>query len=205
MRVLARQHAGEAEEHGRFIEAFRKWLEAGAEAQRAREAEDFQAVGMRCRESLLAALHVLQESGHLASKPPDLKKADFTRWVEHIANTLVAGPSQKEIRGYIKAVSVAAWQLVSWLTHARNAVETDARLALEATQSVIVAFSVCLMRYELGPLERCPKCGSYKLKRLPIPIHGIQESISSVCDSCGWTSARLKPAVRRKRRTKAGG
>lgn len=55
-RMLSRQEPiGSDEERDRLSVAWRKWEQAGQALEEADEAEEFQAVGMRCRESLLAA------------------------------------------------------------------------------------------------------------------------------------------------------
>jgi hypothetical protein len=53
-RVMARQEIPVAgEEHERSLVAWRRWEQAHEALERGDEAEDFQAVGMRCRECLL--------------------------------------------------------------------------------------------------------------------------------------------------------
>ncbi len=91
------------------------------------------------------------------------KIGDFIHWSELIANAIAGGSSAKEVRGYLKTFAKSTWQLVSWLTHASNAVRLDGEIAVEATHSVLVAYGIALLRFESGIPIKCPQCTSYKI------------------------------------------
>src|SRR5205823_6149324 len=117
-RVMANQRDAKSEERDRLLPAFRKWSQAADAFDRADEAEEFQAVGMRCREALLAAVFAARQNAAIGAAPAGagLKAGDFLGWSEVIADGVASGESSKEIRGYLKGVARAAWQLVAWLT-----------------------------------------------------------------------------------------
>jgi hypothetical protein len=68
-------------------------LEALASAQ---EVSDFQAIGVRCREALLAftsaAQLVVPWAGDAAKMP---KQTDFKAWIDHICSTALAGQTHE--------------------------------------------------------------------------------------------------------------
>jgi hypothetical protein len=86
----------------------------------------------------------------------------------------------------LKATAKATWQLVSWLTHAANATRLDGEIAINGTQTVLVAFAGALLRRERGGMERCPECGSYRLTEDYQPDLDIEPPYLTSCESCGW-------------------
>ena|GEM_PF-353253 len=165
--------------------AWRRWEQAAEAFQAAEEAEEFQAVGMRCRECLIlmvksgARLEMIDGG----SSPP--KASDVQAWSEIIANHVAKGTSAKEVRGYLKSMARSTWQLVNWLTHSSSATKSDASLALDATQHVLAAFTTALFRFTQGLPDRCPDCGSYKVG---MRYHPDEERVDLVpgCEECGW-------------------
>lgn len=96
------------EQSARAPRSWRKWEQAGVELNRAREGEDFQAIGMRCRESLIA--FALEAAGIVPKSTgrPLPKAADFVGWSEAIADTICPGPSgeaRTSVRHFLGDVS----------------------------------------------------------------------------------------------------
>lgn len=155
-RVAARRHVGASDEQeNRLAAAFRRWAQAAEALDAADEAEEFQAVGMRCRECLLQLARDAAEEKFVPSGTEAPKRGDFLQWTDLIAASIASGSSAAEVRGHLKAIAKSTWQLVNWLTHARGVALHDAELALEATAHVLSAFSSALVRYERGAPERC--------------------------------------------------
>ena len=105
------------------------------------------------------------------------KVADFINWAEYTANALAGGSSAGEVRGYLKAISKSTWKLVAWLTHASNAVRSEAEIAIEATYNVIVSYSAVLKRFSKGSPKRCPHRRSYKVANRYVAIEEQEDSI----------------------------
>lgn len=167
--------------------AWRRWIQAAEALDEAQEAEDFQAVGMRCRECLLDFARAVADENMLPAGQEAPKLGDFVHWAEYIADWIAHGASADRVRGYLKATAKVTWDLVNWLTHSKNAVFHDARLAVEATQSVLEAFTEVLLRHETGAPERCPRCDSYRLVSDFRPEAGTESGYVALCSSCGWT------------------
>jgi hypothetical protein len=166
--------------------AWRRWEQAAEALDEAEEAEDFQAVGMRCRECLVAMIREIADPGMVPVGDAAPKRADVIAWSELIANHVARGDSSQSVRGYLKAVSRAGWQVVSWLTHASNATKSDAVLAIEATQHILGIFGTALFRHQHGIPDRCQHCGSYRLGLWSLETDSNPQIR---CQSCGAVNA----------------
>ena len=163
---------------------FRQALEA---MDSAHEAEDFQAVGIVCRQALLALVKDYASADWLSvedeTKP---KAADFKGWFALIAAALSAG----RIRSYATALGERTWDLTVWLQHYEDATPIDAELVLDAVQHLLSLTNMLAHRREHGEVERCPQCGSYRLEEamniIESPEHGFVTY--QVCSACAWQS-----------------
>jgi hypothetical protein len=190
-RVFAKQaHQADVsdEERDRLPTTWRRLEQAGEALDHADEPEAFQAVGMRCREALLAFVRDavsddLRDS--LGSEAP--KAADFIHWSERLADQVAPGESATRLRRYLKKTAAATWDLVNWLTHAASATYLDAEIARDATGAALGAFSLAIVRFERGQPDKCPECSSYRLFADYRPEIGAQGSYITICQSCGWT------------------
>ena len=98
--------------------AWRRWEQAAETLDMAEEAEDFQAVGVKCRECLIQFIRSLAKPDMVPPGEAAPQRGNFLSWSELIANTVAGGPSAERIRGHLKAIAKSAWELAAWLTHA---------------------------------------------------------------------------------------
>lgn len=120
-----------------------------------------------------------------ASKP---KAADFTKWSELIADTVAKGPSADEVRKHLKATSKSGWQLVNWLTHARNATRADAHIAVTVTEHILAIYGTAYFRHARGVPDRCPACGSYKIGLRYRDVEEKEGQSVPGCQACDWVT-----------------
>jgi hypothetical protein len=176
---------------GPLVACWRTLDEASDALRHAEEGEDFQAVGMRCRESLITLGHVAQDLIQLPEGQTRPKRSDFRAWSEVTANTILPGSTHQERRGLLKSSADGAWKFANWLTHDRGALVSDAEAAISSTELTLSLFTTALIRYVRGVPDRCPSCGSQRLS----PERGIHTSDPDmiyerpVCDKCGWTGS----------------
>ena len=135
-------------------DAWRRWQQAGEVLDNADEFEDFQAVGMRCRECLIVMVRTLALPEMVPEGEASLKKADVVHWCEIIADHVARGSSAKEVRSYLKSTSKAGWELVNWLTHAQNATRADAILAHQMTEHILATFGTAVFSLSPGQILR---------------------------------------------------
>jgi hypothetical protein len=185
-RVLARQTTDATPtETTLFAGAFRRWEQAHDALDRADEAEEFQAVGNHCRMALLELIGSLVSPAAVPSGTTPPKHDDFTGWLELIVNHLAAGSSAEHVRGYVKAVGRQCWQLVGWLTHAKNATRHDGRLVTDATLNVITTLSAAVAKQTMGIPDRCGQCGSYRVWEVDRVEKDGEFGVALLCEKCG--------------------
>jgi len=171
----------------RLRNAWRRWETAVDSLDLGEEAEDFQAIGMRCRETLLALSKPLQGEVRLDSQTEPPKASDFIGWSEHIVDHYAPGQRNERIRGYLKSVCREAWQLVNWLTHTSKASLNEATIALDATSNLLAMFSLVVMNSEAAAPRTCPACGSYRVVSVYDPDVARDPPYVNLCESCDWS------------------
>jgi hypothetical protein len=170
----------------RFAAAWRRWEQAAEAVDNATEAEDFQSIGMKCRECLLAFVRDAQVDITVPASTEKPKRADFVRWAELIADWAASGSHSKDVRVYLKQLAGLTWPLVNWLTHTSSAVRHDAELIVSATNQLLASFAAALIRRESQLPDRCPKCSSYQVKSFYVPELEQDPPYVLVCFACGW-------------------
>jgi hypothetical protein len=170
----------------RLSSVWRRWEDAAEALDVSEEAEEFQAIGMRCREAMIQLVRSLAAVEMIPAGQDAPKRSDVVGWSEHIANTIAAGSNVEHIRGYLKTTSKLAWQAVNWLTHCSSAARGDAAFVLDAAQTVISAFSRAIMRFESDAPDRCPVCGSYRISVGYNPE--LDPPYVSACEKCDWST-----------------
>ncbi|OIQ42810.1 MAG: hypothetical protein BM560_01105 [Roseobacter sp. MedPE-SWde] len=152
----------------------------------ANDAGAYRAIGVRCRENLLAFIHAVQ--GAFEWPDNNLQKSNFVGWADLICDELLPSPANRERRRVFKLALKEAWTYVNWLTHSQSGTWIDAEVA---TTSVSYALGMAInlvMRKLRSVPDQCPQCESGNLS----PIEGFDSSNSGViferpiCDDCGW-------------------
>jgi hypothetical protein len=133
----------------RLAGAFRKWEQAAKALDASSESEEVQAVGMRCREALLAFIRSASDPAMVPSGTEAPQASNFVKWSELITNHVAAGSRNERIRGYLKALAKETWELVNWLTHTANASKIEGTMAIDATHSVLEAFGAALIGWSV--------------------------------------------------------
>jgi len=108
--------------------------EAKKQLQKANTEEQFQAIGLICRESLISSAQIIYVSERhysLDGVPPS--KTDAKRMIEAYLSVELKGGSNEASRKYAKA----AFDLANDLQHRRNATYRDAAQCVEATSAVV--------------------------------------------------------------------
>jgi hypothetical protein len=170
----------------RLRAAWRRWETATQALDAANEAEDFQAVGMRCRETLIALVKSLQKSVVTLDGQPRPQASNVPDWFDLIALHFACGARNERIRSYLRSTAKETWQLLNWVTHTSNAGLPDAQIALEATSHLLSMTTRVVAKKEAEPPVNCPTCGSYRIAAVFDPDIPRDPSYVSLCQSCGW-------------------
>ena len=170
-----------------FGSVFEKLEEAGTAVTQAHNLAGYQAVGVRCRETLLELIGVAQDVAMWTDTPP--KRANLRAWAEIICNELLPSATNKERRGALKGALETAWTFANWLTHSKSATWIDADMAHSLTQHASGMAASLIVRELRGVPAECSNCGSPHLE----PEQGENTATPSVlwerprCADCGWT------------------
>ena len=175
--------AEDQEEH--VSTAWRRFRQALEAMNGASESEDFQAVGIKCRDALIALGKQHKNAPWVGNVPVQPKAADFKGWGNVFAERLAEG----RLRSYLKSLVDKTWDLAVWLQHYSDATPIDADIVLESTAHLITIFSRLIRKLEVGDPERCPRCESYRLDE-DIQQDEARKGFwqSTVCGACGWRS-----------------
>jgi hypothetical protein len=183
---MAQQNQTDFDEEEEVSGAWRRHEQAIAAMDSASEAEDFQAVGIKCREALLALVHDIADAAEVGELPDAPKGSDFKGWGNLLAERLADG----RMRAYMKALVDKTWDLAVWLQHYPDATPSDADLVLFATAHIFRSFAILVRRQRSGPPERCPKCGSYSLEEVVDVVEDPESGFltTRACRACDWRS-----------------
>ena len=187
MRIRSHSDRLDASNPTLFDEVLRRNNQAQDKHDSAVEAEDYQTVGMLLREGLISLVAALRRRSELPTNIERPQDANFIGWSEILMNQLCGGGSNKELRQHLKNTAKESWQLINWLTHARNANKTASSIAIQACQTVIGNFIQILERSRADKTEHCPVCKSRDVRThfdIAIPPDG--EYYMS-CGICEWT------------------
>ncbi len=113
--------------------------EARAQLENASIVEQFQAIGILCRESLISAAQTV----YIPERHPSLdsvlpSKTDAKRMIRAFFTAELAGGSHKAVRRYANATL----NLANELQHKRNATFKDTALCVEATDALVTMINI---------------------------------------------------------------
>jgi hypothetical protein len=189
-RLLARETTeapASDDERQQLLAVWREWEQAAVAQEEAREAQEFQAVGVPCRETLLSFTHTIASPGLIPEGETVPKRSDFIHWAERVADSVAPGTKQSRLRGYLKSVAKETWEYVSHVTHRRDATAFDGQLAVRFTGHLLASFSLAIRRAEAGLPERCPRCASYRVTTHWEWDEEADEALNlRLCEVCDW-------------------
>lgn len=170
--------------------SWRRYSDAVEAFHQADDAEDFQAIGVRLREALLALVRTHANADWIGTVENPPKRDDLKGWMEVFAAKLC---EQRRQRVYLKTVADKTWDLVVHLQHNTDANPWDVELALDATGNVLGTFMIAKVRHDRGQPQRCPNCGSYRYHSdhewdEENGKEGFYQSL--VCAACDYRSER---------------
>jgi len=134
--------------HNHINQLWNKIARARATLFSAQKSEDFQSVGMKCRECLLFLVQSMGNEEMLETGQEIPQRGNYIEWSEIIASHIASGKSNERLRSYLKTISKSTWQLVNWLTHAQNGGRFDGSIATDATENVIVSYMTAWAKHE---------------------------------------------------------
>ncbi len=174
VRIASREDVPITEESaGLLPRAWRLWEQAVESLDGGREAEDFQAVGVRLREAMVTYAVEVADDALIPEGEPAPKAADVLGWTNLLIADQAEGSSSWQLRSYATKLARETWDYVNWLTHAKNAIPYDAHIGVAVVSHFLSIITAICLRAATAARRRCDSCGSYRL-------------VAGACLRCGW-------------------
>lgn len=144
------------------------------------EPEEFQAIGLICRESLVELSKELCKRNKELIESKGFKTSDFKNVSNEFIDLYIPGSNNTELRNHSRKLVDIAWSYNSSIVHSPNKTYPDVKIALLFTSSVVSLLENLFFKYigfDNEPV--CPKCGSKK-----IDIIELNNKIIAICKSC---------------------
>ena len=170
--------------------------EASDAVSHAEEVADYQAIGVRCREALLAFTAAAQMVVPWSGESERPKKSDFKAWADHICSVILHGHAQAHRRQLFKSLLNSASSFSNWLTHTKNSHWHDAEAAVSTTENAISLCVSSVIQHVRGVPSSCPVCGSHRLSpaRAFNPDDADEEWERPGCTKCDWVGQPVRIA-----------
>lgn len=174
--------------HSRFIGIRRKLHIASEALAQATEPEDFQAIGLACREVLIALGGELVLDSEVPPVTEVPKLADFKNRARLAVDRLLPGSENSELRGHARKISEAAWVFSSTLTHSPNLTIHEAFICVSLVGAVLTLFEQLLEKDGMQSRDlSCPLCKSRQLECIDRQVTEGEPSETILhCNYCGW-------------------
>lgn len=171
-----------------FDEVLRRLDQAEDKLERAVEVVEFQGVGMQLREAMISLMAAARRQTELPADTERPQDANVKGWGEILYGHYYPGSSNKDVRGYLKATTDKAWDLVNWLTHHRNANKTAALIAKRAVDTIVVHMANTVTRERWDHTDQCPRCESRAVRTFYDPDIAPDGKQFEDCGECGWSN-----------------
>lgn len=166
---------------------FRKLKNTALLIDTAIEIEDFQAIGVQCREILIELGNNIY-SPQMASQEEQAKESDFKRKAELFIQYHIPGKDNKDYRNSIKKMTEGTWDYAAKIVHSRNSTFYDVSTCVSLTTSIVTMYENVRLKY-LDLISKC-KCRNCQSKKLRISNRELSDDekefrLELTCEECG--------------------
>ncbi|KEY19066.1 hypothetical protein [Kaistella antarctica] len=145
------------------------------------EPEEFQAVGLICRESLVELSKELCKRNEELIKEKDFKASDFKNVASTFIDLYIDGSKNSALRSHSKKIVDIAWSYCSTIVHSQNKSYPDVKIALLFTSMAVSLLENLFLKYIGFDNEAiCSVCGSKKI----IIVQKTEDIFIKSCESC---------------------
>lgn len=169
---------------------FRKLKSVAALIGTAKEIEDFQAIGVQCRETLIElGNHIYNPM--MAGSGEQPQASNFKRKSELFIQFYLKGSENSDYRNIIKKLTEATWDYANKITHSRSATYYEVSTCVTLCISLVGVYENILQKV-FDPLSQyhCSICQSKKLSIAgdDSDEDGIVQKLYLHCEECGGTT-----------------
>jgi len=146
------------------------------------EPEEFQSIGLICRESLIDLGKELYKRNPEVIKEKKLKQSDFKGIANEFIDLYIPGKSNSDLRNYSRKMVDIAWSYSSAIVHSPNKTYPDVKIALLITSAKVSLLENLFYKYLGFDSEfNCSECGSKNLEF----FENQSGELIVKCKSCG--------------------
>ena len=169
---------------------FRRLKNLARQIDEAEEVEDFQAIGVQCREILVELGNYIY-TAEMAGNDVAPKESDFKRKAELFMRYTVRGSHGKDYRSIMKRLTEATWEYVNKITHSQTSTFYEASTCVSMTMSLVSAYeNVRQKDMDLLAGYQCATCKSKKLRVADFEVNDdVITHLDLECEECGNTTS----------------
>lgn len=153
----------------------------------AKEIEDFQAIGVQCREVLIELGNTIY-SPEMAGEEEQPQASNFKKKAELFVKFYLFGSENSDYRSCFKKLTEATWDYANKVTHSQTATFYEASTCVSLTTSLVGAYENIRQKV-FDPLSQyiCKTCKSKKLSIVGDESNedGIVSKLYLSCEECG--------------------
>ncbi len=128
------------------------------------EVEDFQSIGVQCREVLISLGNTIYFP-EMAGDKEQPQASNFKRKTELFIKFYVSGSENSDYRNIIKKLTVSTWDYANKLTHSNDTTFYDASTCVTLCTSLVGLYeNISQKVYDPISQYKCKICGSKKLE-----------------------------------------
>lgn len=165
---------------------FRKLKNIAALIDVAKEIEDFQAIGVQCREILIELGNTIY-SPEMAGEEEQPQASNFKKKAEYFVKFYLTGSENSDYRNYIKKLTEATWDYANKITHSQTATFYEASTCVTLTTSLVSVYENIRQKV-FDPLSQyvCKTCKSKKLSIVDDECNkdGVVSKLYLCCEEC---------------------
>lgn len=169
---------------------FRKLKNTATLIDTAKEIEDFQAIGVQCREILIELGNHIYKA-NMAGTEEQPQASNFKRKAELFTRFYLTGSENSDYRSMIKKLTESTWEYANKITHSSSATFYEVSTCVTLCTSLVTLYENIVQKV-FDPLSQY-ECSACKSKMLSIvddhsDENGIVEKLYLKCEECDSTT-----------------
>lgn len=164
---------------------YRKLKNVVALLDTSKEVEDFQSIGVQCREILIELTNDLYKEYMCEGEQP--QSANFKSKTDYYVKFYLSGSDNSDYRRHIKKITDATWDYANKITHSRSATFYEASKCVTLCTALISVYENIRQKV-MDPLSQyqCKNCKSKKLNLIgdESNMEGVVKTLILKCDDC---------------------
>ncbi len=181
----------------------RKLRNTADQLESAKEVEDFQAIGVQCREILIELGNAIYKLG-MEGEEEQPQKSNFKKKAELFIKFYLNDSENSDYRSYLKKITEATWDYANKITHSQNTTIYEASTCIALIISLVSIYEN-IQHKIFDPISQfiCKNCKSKKVT-ISGDEHGEDSIVTKLyikCEECGEITEVTKIGYSKNERT----